>query len=67
MRTIDAEELKHGRKHGRWIYDGDCMITSCCNTAYDINKFQNNNGTILVPTICPNCGVKMGDESNEFK
>lgn len=53
--------------HGRWIYDGDCMITSCCNTAYDIGKFQSNDNLILVPKICPNCGAKMDLKGDEEK
>lgn len=45
---------------GKWIYDGDCLITSCCHKAYDINKFaRTNKGEIHVPVICPNCGASM--------
>ena len=51
----------------KWIYDGDCMITSCCNTAYDINKFKHTDDDISLPCICPNCGAKMikDGEQNE--
>ena len=44
---------------GKWINDGDCMITSCCNKAYDINKFAETRNGIYLPKICPNCGAKM--------
>lgn len=40
----------------KWIYDGDCLITSCCNTAYDIGNFEHNGELIYVPCVCPNCG-----------
>lgn len=43
----------------KWIYDGDCMITSCCNTAYDIDKFERKGELIYVPCECPNCGARM--------
>ena len=43
----------------KWIYDGDCMITSCCNIAYDINKFERKGDLIYVPCECPNCGAEM--------
>lgn len=43
----------------KWIYDGDCMITSCCHTAYDINKFKQNDNKISVPCKCPNCGEEL--------
>lgn len=42
-----------------WIYDGDCMITSCCNTAYDINKFEREGELIYLPLKCPNCGCEL--------
>lgn len=43
----------------KWIYDGDCMIASCCNAAYDINKFKHTDDVISLPCICPNCGARM--------
>ena len=43
----------------KWLYDGDCMITSCCNTAYDINKFEHTDNIIYLPCMCPNCGARM--------
>lgn len=43
----------------KWIYDGDCLITSCCNTAYDIGKFERNGELIYVPCECPNCGAEL--------
>lgn len=43
----------------KWIYDGDCLITSCCNTAYDINKFEHTDNIIYLPCMCPNCGARM--------
>lgn len=54
----------------KWIYDGDCMITSCCHTAYDINKFVIEGVKIYIPDKCPNCGAEMTDiekeKTNEF-
>lgn len=47
----------------KWIYDGDCLITSCCNTAYDIGKFERNGELIYVPCKCPNCGADMRGDS----
>lgn len=44
-------------KMHKWIYDGDCLIASCCNTAYDINKFEHKGGFISLPCNCPNCGT----------
>lgn len=44
---------------GRWIYDGDCLITSCCNIAYDIDKFKREDKLIYVPCICPKCGIRL--------
>lgn len=43
----------------KWIYDGDCLITSCCNTAYDIGKFEREGELIYVPCKCPNCGAEL--------
>lgn len=43
----------------KWIYDGDCLITSCCNVAYDISRFNHNDEEIFVPVKCPNCGAEM--------
>ena len=42
-----------------WIYDGDCMITICCNIAYDIDKFTRDGELIYVPCTCPNCGCEL--------
>jgi hypothetical protein len=43
---------------GEWVYDGDCMIASCCNTAYDIDKFKRVGDLICLPCKCPNCGCE---------
>ena len=53
----------------KWIYDLDCFITSCCNTAYDISKFEREGDMIYLPCECPNCGrqleaPKEGDEDD---
>lgn len=51
---------------GKWIYDSDCMITSCCNKAYDINKFvRTRSDKIYLPTICPNCMAIMEQSEGE--
>lgn len=58
----DCEEYKNSvpiTTNGKWINDGDCMITSCCNKAYDINKFAETRNSIWLPKVCPNCGAKM--------
>ena len=47
----------------QWIYDGDCMITSCCNIAYDINKFDHKGDLIYVPCKCPNCGKELKEDN----
>ena len=38
-------------RHGRWINDGDCMLCSCCNYAY--------NSWFMGSNYCPNCGARM--------
>lgn len=43
----------------KWLYDGDCMITGCCNTVYDINKFERMGKLIYVPCKCPMCGADL--------
>ena len=44
---------------GRWIYDGDCFITSCCNIAYDKSKFEHKDKLLYVPCVCPKCGLAL--------
>lgn len=48
-------------KHGQWINDGDCMLCSCCNYAY--------NSWFMGSNYCPNCGADMreGMKKNECK
>jgi len=46
-----------------WIYDGDCLIASCCDTAYDIGNFECKDGLIYAPCECPNCGARMDEEA----
>lgn len=41
-------------RHGRWINDGDCMLCSCCNYAY--------NSWFMGSNYCPNCGADMREE-----
>lgn len=50
----------------KWIYDGDCMITSCCNTAYDIDKFERKGELIYIPCKCPNCGCELRSPQDEI-
>ena len=40
-------------KRGRWINDGDCMLCSCCNYAY--------NSWFMGSNYCPKCGADMRD------
>lgn len=59
---IDCEKYKSDTLitvRGKWINDGDCMITSCCNKAYDINKFAETRNGIWLPKYCPNCCADM--------
>ena len=46
-------------KIGKWIYDGDCMITTCCNHAIDIGYFKETDDYIFAPNKCPYCGAEM--------
>ena len=39
----------------KWIYDGDCFITTCCNAAYDIRKVEHKGDMICLPCKCPKC------------
>ena len=41
-------------RHGQWINDGDCMLCSCCNYAY--------NSWFMGSNYCPNCGADMRKE-----
>lgn len=54
---IDVQPIRHGR----WINDGDCMLCSCCNYAY--------NSWFMGSNYCPNCGAHMikGMKENECK
>lgn len=45
--TADVQPIRHGR----WINDGDCMLCSCCNYAY--------NSWFMGSNYCPNCGARM--------
>ena len=44
-------------KRGKWINDGDCLICSCCKTAYN-SWFTGSN-------YCAECGADMRGEDNE--
>ena len=48
--TADVQPIRHGR----WINDGDCMLCSCCNYAY--------NSWFMGSNYCPNCGADMRKE-----
>lgn len=44
---------------GRWIYGDDCLITSCCNISYGIDKFEHKGKLLYVPCVCPKCGLAL--------
>ena len=50
----------------KWIYDGDCYITTCCNAVYDINKFEQKGDMICLPCKCPNCNRYL-ESPDDFK
>ena len=50
----------------KWIYDGDCLIATCCGKAFDIERFEkdqmllsSDTMRIFVPKKCPNCGTDL--------
>lgn len=50
---------KESNTMAKWIYDGDCWIASCCNIAFDVNKFIHKGSFIYLPCKCPNCGCEL--------
>ena len=46
-------------KRGKWINDGDCLICSCCKTAYN-SWFTGSN-------YCAECGADMRGDENGTK
>lgn len=59
---IDCEKYKSDTLitvRGKWIHDGDFMITSCCNKVYGIYRFVETRKGIYLPKYCPNCCADM--------
>lgn len=44
---------------GKWIYEDDCLITSCRNISYSIDKFKHKDKLLYVPCVCPKCGLAL--------
>ena len=53
--TADVQPVKRGR----WINNGDCLICSCCKTAYN-SWFTGSN-------YCSECGADMRGDENGTK
>lgn len=59
---IDCERYKSDAlitAKGKWINDGNFMITSCCNKVYGVYRFVETRKGIHLPKYCPNCGARM--------
>ena len=59
--TVDAEPVKHGRWHGRWIEKNDWIVCSNCNHDILDDYYEKRYKYIA----CPYCGAKMEVENEK--